>query len=241
MIHITSNYNEFEFAEYNRGVDAAHVRKLKKLIKDMGLRQPISVTPNKEIIDGQHRFHACRELGIPIKYIIDDQLDMSSVVELNNASKPWTVQDKVLSFAAQGNEDYVKLVNFHEDCKEMDKRISMRIASMIAQGSASNAGSNGRGMNLSKGTWKFREDYDVALKRLYALGQFKRWDFYLRMSFVTAFLRCIRTMDDFSAGELLKRAENNPHLFIYAANTEEMLRVWENVYNFRRKKHTRFF
>ena len=61
------------------------------------------------------------------------------------------------------------------------------------------------------------------------------------MSFVTAFLRCIRTMDDFSASELLKRAENNPHLFIYAANTEEMLRVWENVYNFRRKKHTRFF
>ena len=141
MIHTTSNYHEFDFAEYNRGVDAAHVRKLKKLIKEMGLRQPISVTPTKEIIDGQHRFHACRELGIPIKYIVDDQLDMSAVVDLNNASKPWTVQDKVLSYAAQGNEDYVKLVNFHNDCKEMDKRISMRIASMIAQGSASNSGS----------------------------------------------------------------------------------------------------
>ena len=124
---------------------------------------------------------------------------------------------------------------------EMDKRISVRIAAMIAQGSASNASNKTRKMNISKGTWEFREDYEVALKRLYSLGQFKRWDFYLRMSFVTAFLRCVRTMDGFNPSELLKRAEANPHLFVYAATAEEMLRVWENVYNYRRKTHTRFF
>jgi hypothetical protein len=48
-------------------------------------------------------------------------------------------------------------------------------------------------------------------------------------------------MDGFNPSELLKRAEANPHLFVYAATAEEMLRVWENVYNFRRKTHTRFF
>lgn len=240
-ITITSDYGQFEFTEYNRSVDAGHVRKLKKLIKRQGLMQPISVTPDGYIIDGQHRFHACRELGIPIKYIVSDALRMSEVVELNNSSKPWTIADKVHSYAAQGKEDYIKLVNFHNDCVDMDKRISMRIAAMIAQGSASNASAVKRKMNLSRGTWEFREDYDVALKRLYSLGQFKRWDFYLRMSFVTAFLRCVRTMDDFNPSELLKRAESNPHLFVYAATAEEMLRVWENVYNFRRKNHKRFF
>ena len=241
MIYTTSNYSEFQFTEFNRSVDDAHVRKLKKLIAKTGLMQPINVTTDRYIVDGQHRFHACRELGVPIKYVVTDALKMSDVVELNNASKSWTVQDKVESYAAQGNEHYVKLVAFHRDCLDMDKRISMRIAAMIAQGSAANANSSQNKMNLGKGTWEFREDYDVALKRLYSLGQFKRWDFYLRMSFVTAFLRCIRTLDDFSPAELLKRAESNPHLFVYAATAEEMLRVWENVYNYRRKNHKRFF
>ncbi len=241
MIHTTSNYSEFQFTDYNRSVDAAHVRRLKKLIEKTGLMQPINVTSDKYIVDGQHRFHACRELGIPVKYIVTEAMRMSDVVELNNASKAWTVQDKVESYAAQGNEHYIKLVSFHKDCLEVDKRISMRIAAMIAQGSASNASSVQRKMNISRGTWEFREDYDVALKRLYSLSRFKRWDFYLRMSFVTAFLRCIRTMDDFSPAELLKRAEANPQLFVNAATAEETLRVWENVYNYRRKNHKRFF
>ncbi len=239
MVHTTEDYTRFEFNELNRGVDAAHVRKLKKNIKDIGLVQPITVDSDGHIIDGQHRFHACRELGIPVRYIIQDSMNMEDVVALNNMSKPWSTLDKVQSFAAQGNEHYQKLLNFYQDCKELDSRISMRAAILIAQGSASH--SVQKKMNVGRGTWEFREDYDVALKRLYSLIQFKRWDFYLKRSFVTALLRCIRTMDDFNPAELLKRAENNPHLFIYGGTTEDTLRVFENVYNFRRKTHKRFF
>jgi len=243
MVHTTEDYTRFEFNELNRGVDAAHVRKLKKNIKDIGLVQPITVDSDGHIIDGQHRFHACRELGIPVRYIIQDSMNMEDVVALNNMSKPWSTLDKVQSFAAQGNEHYQKLLDFYQDCKDLDNRISIRVAILIAQGSASHASSNQKKMNIGKGTWEFREDYEVALKRLYSLLQFKRWDFYLKQSFVTAFLRCIRTIDDFDPSELLKRAENNPHMFVYAGTTEETLRVFENVYNYRRKgnNHKRFF
>ena len=106
MVHTTEYYTRFEFNELNRGVDAAHVRKLKKNIKDIGLVQPITVDSDGHIIDGQHRFHACRELGIPVRYIIQDSMNMEDVVALNNMSKPWSTLDKVQSFAAQGNELY---------------------------------------------------------------------------------------------------------------------------------------
>lgn len=243
MVHTTEDYTRFEFNELNRGVDAAHVRKLKKNIKDIGLVQPITVDSDGHIIDGQHRFHACRELGIPVRYIIQDSMNMEDVVALNNMSKPWSTMDKVQSFAAQGNEHYQKLLDFYQDCKDLDNRISIRVAILIAQGSASHASSNQKKMNIGKGTWEFREDYEVALKRLYSLLQFKRWDFYLKQSFVTAFLRCLRTIDDFDPSELLKRAESHSHMFVYAGTTEETLRVFENVYNYRRKgnNHKRFF
>lgn len=243
MVHTTEDYTRFEFNELNRGVDAAHVRKLKKNIKDIGLVQPITVDSDGHIIDGQHRFHACRELGIPVRYIIQDSMNMEDVVALNNMSKPWSTMDKVQSFAAQGNEHYQKLLDFYQDCKDLDNRISIRVAILIAQGSASHASTNQKKMNIGKGTWEFREDYEVALKRLYSLLQFKRWDFYLKQSFVTAFLRCLRTIDDFDPSELLKRAETHSHMFVYAGTTEETLRVFENVYNYRRKgnNHKRFF
>ena len=243
MVHTTEDYTRFEFNELNRGVDAAHVRKLKKNIKDIGLVQPITVDSDGHIIDGQHRFHACRELGIPVRYIIQDSMNMEDVVALNNMSKPWSTMDKVQSFAAQGNEHYQKLLDFYQDCKDLDNRISIRVAILIAQGSASHASTNQKKMNIGKGTWEFREDYEVALKRLYSLLQFKRWDFYLKQSFVTAFLRCLRTIDDFDPSELLKRAESHSHMFVYAGTTEETLRVFENVYNYRRKgnNHKRFF
>lgn len=243
MVHTTEDYTRFEFNELNRGVDAAHVRKLKKNIKDIGLVQPITVDSDGHIIDGQHRFHACRELGIPVRYIIQDSMNMEDVVALNNMSKPWSTMDKVQSFAAQGNEHYQKLLDFYQDCKDLDNRISIRVAILIAQGSASHASSNQKKMNIGKGTWEFREDYEVALKRLYSLLQFKRWDFYLKQSFVTAFLRCLRTIDGFDPSELLKRAETHSHMFVYAGTTEETLRVFENVYNYRRKgnNHKRFF
>ena len=91
MINTTKDYSQFQFHELNRGVDSAHIRRLKKHIKEHGLVQPIIVTADGTIIDGQHRFHACRELDMPVQYIIRDAMEMTDVVQLNNMSKSWSI------------------------------------------------------------------------------------------------------------------------------------------------------
>ena len=242
MINSTTDYSQFEFNELNRGVDDAHVRRLTKNIKENGLIQPIIVTADGNIIDGQHRFHACRELGIAVQYIIRDAMSMGDVVELNNMSKPWTIMDKVQSYAAQGNDHYVRLLEFHAECMEVDPKISVRAAAHLAQGStAQSSVKKGKGLSLGGGTWEFRAAKEDALKRLYALSQFKRFPFYLNNNFVTAFLRCIRTVEGFDWKELLKKAEMNPHLFIHAGTTKEYMRMFETVYNHKKRSQTRFF
>ena len=240
MIHTTSDYSQFDFNELNRGVDATQIRRLKKTISELGLVQPIIVTADGTIIDGQHRFHACRELGIPIQYIVRDAMDIADVVKLNNASKSWTIMDKVKSYAAQGNEHYIKLLEFHAECREVHPKFSVRSAAHIAQGSSSQ--SSGRnGMNLGAGTWEFRAKRDDAYARLYAISAFSRWPFFLNNNFITAFLRCMRTVDGFNWRELLKKAEMNPHMFMHAGTTQEYMRMFEQVYTHKQRKHTRFF
>ena len=242
MIHTTSNYEQFDFNELNRGVDDAHVRRLTKNIKVHGLVQPIIVTASGHIIDGQHRFHACRELGLPLQYIIREEMEMSDVVQLNNMSKPWSIMDKVNSYAAQGNENYIKLLEFYAECQEVDPKFSIRSASFLAQGSSANTSSKkGVGSSLGGGTWEFKSTKEHALKRLFALSQFKRFPFYLHNNFVTAFLRCNRTVEGFDWRELLKKAEMNPHLFMHAGNTQEYMRMFERVYNHKKRGITRFF
>ena len=49
----------------------------------------------------------------------------------------------------------------------------------------------------------------------------------------------IRTHSDSIAR--LKKAEMNPHMFMHAGTTQEYMRMFEQVYNHKKRKHTRFF
>ena len=58
MVHKTKDYDKFGFNYLNREVDAIHVRRLIKDMETAGLRVPIIVDENMEVIDGQHRYPA---------------------------------------------------------------------------------------------------------------------------------------------------------------------------------------
>ena len=70
QIKVTTNYDLFSFMPGNR--DIAKKNMLVKSIEKIDLTEykPIIVNENYVIIDGQHRFMACKELEKPIYYII---------------------------------------------------------------------------------------------------------------------------------------------------------------------------
>ena len=79
QVYKTNNYDIFKLMPNNRNVNLTHVGRLKLSFKEMYLISPIIVNSRMEIIDGQHRLHAAKELNLPIYYIIVDGYAVSVV------------------------------------------------------------------------------------------------------------------------------------------------------------------
>src|SRR5208283_2271794 len=87
----TDDYDNFKLKEDNRSINPNHVKKLIESINqhnDLHLH-PIIVTPEMEVIDGQHRLMAARKLEIPIYYLVDENYDPLKIVLFNNSRFNW--------------------------------------------------------------------------------------------------------------------------------------------------------
>ena len=71
-IFTSSDYSIFKLSTL---IDQ-HYKKVLKSIKenDYTKYQPILVNNKMEIVDGQNRFLACKELGIPFHFIVSDEI-----------------------------------------------------------------------------------------------------------------------------------------------------------------------
>lgn len=106
-IQSTYKYEDFKFIEGNRDVD--HEDRIEKSIRQSGLLiQPVLVNENMMIIEGQNRYTACRNLGLPIYYVVQPGLGLEEVKSLNSASKNWTTRNYIHSYAAGDKKlDYI--------------------------------------------------------------------------------------------------------------------------------------
>lgn len=111
-IKSTRNYEMFKKLEGNRATTVARVNKIKKSIMTVGyITSPILVNENMEIIDGQGRFEALKELSLPVEYIVQEGLNVKECIAMNIYQTNWKVIDYIKSYAAKGNPSYVKLVD----------------------------------------------------------------------------------------------------------------------------------
>ena len=68
-VRLSRNYNMFKFKDGNRDLNYINVNKMEESLKKHGWVTPIVVDNNYYIIDGQHRFQAAKNLGMPIAFI----------------------------------------------------------------------------------------------------------------------------------------------------------------------------
>ena len=110
----TQEYAKFKNLKGNRKVDPKHVNRLINSMENNGnLTQvfPVIVNDQFEIIDGQHRLEACKQLGFPVFYEVKEGLTINTVISLNTNSKNWTPMDYCQSFAQQGLDPYIRFLN----------------------------------------------------------------------------------------------------------------------------------
>lgn len=105
-IYTTFDYSKFNQLSYNREVNNIHVKQLAVDIEKNGLILPLTVDRDFNIIDGQHRFLACRELGRPIKYhLVETDVDVA-LTTLNNVRRSWKLSNWIDYWADKGKVDY---------------------------------------------------------------------------------------------------------------------------------------
>lgn len=105
-IYETKNYDKFKFMDGNRRVNEHTYLKLLDSMSDEQLVIPILVNKNFEIIDGQHRYKACKELKKPVYYHIQEEYGIDQVKKANMIGSNWVKEDFLNMFLAQENETY---------------------------------------------------------------------------------------------------------------------------------------
>ncbi len=110
----TKDYDLFVFRDDNRvKIDLNHIKRLVGSIQSRNLLElrPITVNGKMEIIDGQHRLLAAKELGIDIWYIVEQDLDAEDIIKMNIA-KSWLLGDYLNFYVKHGYVEYIKLNDF---------------------------------------------------------------------------------------------------------------------------------
>jgi hypothetical protein len=74
---------------------------------------PIVVNEKMFIVDGQHRFEACRRLGLPIHYLVQRGAQAQDIIPVQN-SKKWGLDDFIHFYVAENNLEYIYFAEFRE-------------------------------------------------------------------------------------------------------------------------------
>lgn len=107
----TTDYSSFKLIMSNREIDEKHVRKLVKSIqrKNLLFVRPLIVNDKMQLIDGQHRLAAAKEVKADVYYLKVTGLTKADIAVLNTAQKNWTAMDFINFYAVEGNEHYKNL------------------------------------------------------------------------------------------------------------------------------------
>jgi hypothetical protein len=112
----TKEYQKFTFLRANRAINKKNVERIKESIREWGVipGRPVLVDSDFNIIDGQHRFLALKDLGFAIPYEVIGGDVLGKTMALNSCQDHWQLIDFVKSYAEQGMDNYRKLLKFEE-------------------------------------------------------------------------------------------------------------------------------
>lgn len=254
----TIDYGKFRMMIGNRPINQATLSRVMSEVRNQGQIVPILCNEKHEVTDGQHRLEACRQLGIPVKYIAVPGLTIKDAAAANSAGKNWSVRDWVHYHAEMGSEDYKKLRDWIDYCDHHGVRVSSAIQlarlssttnsySHFSDGSIRETSSRVKGLkrlgyagsDVRLGYWRTK-DYQKSMALLNDVLIFKQYKFYSNPNFISALITSNRH-ESFDAKILLSQALKHPQKFYHCGKTTDYLAMFEEVYNFSRRKQNRLY
>jgi len=243
-VYQTSDYAKFKVLDGNRPLKPAHVERLKESISEHGdLGTPIITNEKFEMIDGQHLRKAREELKLPVPYIKKPGFGLKEMHASNTNRKNWTMTEFMNGYADLKMKHYVRFKEFHKKY-EFPLLTSLVIVWGWYPGSeksgTSRIGSTQE--SFKRGEFIFRNP-EAAEDRAEKIMMLKDIYYGYKMRFfVLAMLRMFRFKDYNHSEFVSKLKQNVDKLFIEPGNVNGFLRIFEDIYNYRRQgKKVGFF
>ena len=119
IIYEENDYSVFNPLLGNRVVDEYRKMKIRESVAKVGwIKNPIVVNEKFQVIDGQARLEILQEMGLPVQYVIAYGTGVSECIAMNISQSSWRIIDYVTSYAALGNQNYVRMLKLIDDFSE---------------------------------------------------------------------------------------------------------------------------
>jgi hypothetical protein len=240
QVYKTYDLSIFKSIDGNRVPNLQHIRRLSASVEQYGMKcNPIIVNERLEVIDGQHRLAAAKEVGTYVYYIVIEGYTLSEVHTLNLNQKNWTKKDFMYGYADMGVMSYVKLKKFVEKNDDFTFNDCIAFCSNITGGSDNTISKkyNKKGSRNSleifeEGTWKGK-DFELGQEWANKIRMIKPYYHnYTRSTFVGTMLGLFLN-DRFDFNEFMHKVRLQPTALVDCANREQYKTLIEDIYNYR--------
>ena len=228
------NYSKFTLFDNNRDINEPHVEELIASMRKSGQLMPVVVTPDLEVIDGQHRLKACEKLGIPVSYVVNSSGNSKQIAVMNNTQKGWKSKDYLKHFCYKSHyncAEYNKIAKFFDDYSlPFTVGISLLSDQYIANGIAKDRGPMPA---FRDGTFKISdlEKAKETAERLIKLKSFVP-NLVKIVKFSIAFMK-ISKLDNFNLKTCYAQIEKNSNQFDKCVNQEDWNEAMVRAYNYK--------
>ena len=231
QVQKTNDYTIFTELDGNRVINPLHVKRLVNSMSERLLFTAIYVNEKMQVIDGQHRLAALKELKKPINYIVIKGYGLQEVQILNANSKNWNLDDYLNGYCDLGLEDY-KIYKMYKDRYRFGhKEVRLLLTGTRTDDSAKYGGPN---EDFKRGTLKVTEYKNAVIigDRLEMLGEF--YEGYKRACFVRAIISLTKN-ENFIFTEFLQKLKLQPTALQDCTNISTYIALIEEIYNYKRR------
>ena len=231
-VFLTSDYTMFKKLDSNRIVTDGRVKKLLSSFGEKVIDIPIIVNEFYQIIDGQGRFEARKQLGLPIPFIIINDLNLDDCIRLNRYNTKWTINDWVDSWANNKDHNissnYIRLKNCaNSNNISFSRAINLSLHSWI------------KTENMTEGKLVFTDDDVTAVNDVVEKGNeiITALCFTQRTNeaFWSSVKVAIRT-DGYNHARMIRNCTSCRATYHQMANMEAQLKEFSRIYNYRTTK-----
>lgn len=230
MAESTTDYKQFKYMGGNRRVSKKRVTNLAAsmaLHPEIFKIRPILVNDKFEIIDGQHRFNAAKQLGVPVFYEVVKGIGQDEALALNQNQANWTLIDYARSYAHSGLQPYKNYLKVLQDHPGVPTHVVMSYIGGNAQNNAT---------MFRQGKFK---DSTLAIGEVFLdyLKDVAQYEPKAKLQTPARALFKVFQTDGYDHDRLLAKMSMAPQgMFVVYGTLKEILRSIEDVYNWKQQK-----